>query len=82
MKLCVLHGDADLAGDRRHEIQVVLLEPAAAVAGVDLHDANGFPLFVEERHAHQRADLAVGDARRYPEIPRRDPCSGSPGRRS
>ena len=62
VKLGVLNGHADLAGDGGQKIEIVLLEPSAAVARVDLDDADGFALLVEERHAHERANLAVGDA--------------------
>ncbi len=42
VQLGVLHGHADLAGDGRHQVEVVLLESAPTVAGVDLHDPDRF----------------------------------------
>ena len=56
----VLDRDGRLAGDGGQHVQV-FLEELLAVAGVELDDPQGFAVGGQERHAHDRADLQVGD---------------------
>ena len=63
VQLGILDGHADLVGHRDQKVEVFLVEPAAAVPGVDLDDADRVPLLVHDRHAHERADPAL--ARRF-----------------
>ncbi len=65
----VLDGDADLAGDGDEQVEVILVEAAPAVPGVDLHDADRLALLVQQGDAHQRPDLALGDAGALGKLP-------------
>ena len=74
VELRVLDGHADLAGDRGQEIEVFLVEAAAAVPRVDLDDPQRALLLIHDRHAHQRADAAVGNAVAVGEFGQARPC--------
>ena len=56
----VLDGDRRLARDGCQHVEVVLDE-LAAVAGVELENAQRLIVRRQERYAHDRADLQVGD---------------------
>ena len=56
----VLDRDRRLAGHRGQDVQVFLVE-LLAVAGIELDDAQRLAVGGEQRHAHHRADLEVGD---------------------
>ena len=62
MQLGVLDGHADLVGHGNQKIQVFLVEAASPVPGINLNDSDRLLFLVQDRHAHQRPDLAIGNA--------------------
>ena len=60
MHLGVLDRDRGLAGHGGQHVQIFLGE-LLAVAGIELDDAQGFLVGCDQRNAHHRADLEIGD---------------------
>ena len=62
VQLGILNRYANLIGHRDEQVQVFLVESTSSVSRIDLDDPDRLMLLVQNRHAHERPDQAIGHA--------------------